>query len=40
MAWRRTGNKQLPELTQFTEAYILQYGEISWKVEPKRKFVT
>ena len=42
MAWRRTGNKPLPEpiLTQFTEDRMRQHGEMSWKVAPKRKFVT
>ena len=32
MAWRRTGDKPLPELllTQFTDAYMRHYGEMSW----------
>ena len=31
MAWRRTGDKPLPETmhTQFTNAYMRQYGKIS-----------
>ena len=31
MAWRRTGDKPLPEtmLTQFTDAYMRQKGEMS-----------
>ena len=31
MAWRRPGNKPLPEpmLTQFTDAYMRHYGEMS-----------
>ena len=31
MAWRRTGDKPLPEpmLTQFTDAYMRHYGEMS-----------
>ena len=38
MAWRRTGDKPLPEpmLTQFTDAYMRHYGEMSYtKVKPK-----
>ena len=32
MAWRRTGDKPLPEamMTQFTAAYICHEGEMSW----------
>ena len=31
MAWRRTGDKPLPEplLTQFTDAFMRQHGEMS-----------
>ena len=31
MAWRQTGNKPLPEpmLAQFTDAYMLHWGEMS-----------
>ena len=31
MVWRRTGDKPLPEamLTQFTDAYMRQYGDMS-----------
>ena len=31
IAWRQTGNKSLPEpmMTQFTDAYMRHYGEMS-----------
>ena len=33
MAWRHTGDKPLPDpmLTQFTDAYMRHYGELSHK---------
>ena len=50
MAWRQTGDKPFPEpmLTQFTDAYIQQWGRwvddipftSIWKTEPTSMFIT